>query len=127
MIFVINGTDIVPFALPGGISWRRVDVNGNNSMTMQDGSQLEDRIAARFEWTFKFRAMTADEQAALLALLTPGSVDVQFTSPETHTVTTAVYYVSQISAGYLTRRTNGFEYWGGMSATFSSRAGLVSF
>lgn len=127
MIFIIGGTDLVPLALPGGITWKRVNVDGNNGMTMQDGSRHEDRIAARYEWSFKFRPMTAAQQAALLSLLDPRVVTAQFTDPQTNGAATAVYYVSDVPAGYLISRTDGTEYWGGITATFRSRDGLASF
>ena len=125
MIFEVNGTDIMPFAAVGGVTWKRTYVEGSNSMIMQDGTQLIDRIAERYEWSFKFRPMTAAEQAALLSLLDPRTVSVRYTDPQTNTTETAAYYVSEIPAGYLTQRTSGTEYWGGLAATFSSKPGLA--
>lgn len=121
MVFIVNGTDIVPFAMVGGISWKRVNVEGGNNMVMQSGNQYRDRIADRYVWTFAFRPMTAAEQATLLSLLNPQSVFVQYTDPQTDTLATAYYYVSDVPAGYLVKRTGGTEYWGGMSATFEAR------
>jgi len=126
MNFIISGTDLVPLALPGGISWKRVNVTGKNSMVMQDATLIEDVIAARYEWSFKFRPMTAAQQAALLTLLDPRKVTVTFTDPQTNASATADYYVSDVPSGYLIRRTDGTEYWGGISATFTSKPGLVS-
>jgi len=125
MIFEVNGTDIMPFALPGGVTWKRTYVEGSNSMIMQDGTQLIDRIAERYEWSFKFRPMPAAELATLLSLLDPRTVSVRYTDPQTNTTETAAYYVSEIPAGYLTQRTSGTEYWGGLAATFSSKPGLT--
>ena len=121
MVFRVNGTDIVPFAMVGGISWKRVNVEGGNNMVMQSGNQYRDRIADRYQWTFNFRPMTAAEQASLLTLLSPKSVSVNFTDPVTNSMSSSTYYVSDVPAGYLVKRTGGTEYWGGMSATFDER------
>jgi len=126
MVFVVNGTDIMPLALADGVSWKRVNIEGSNSMTMQDGTDVLDRIAVRYNWTFKFKSMTAAEQAALLTLLDPRSVSVRFTDPQTLAEETVDYYVSDIPAGYLTKRTNGTEYWGGLTASFSSKPGVAT-
>ena len=123
MIFEVNGTDIMPFAIVGGISWKRANVEGGNSMVMMDGTQHLDRIAARYEWTINFKPMTAEDQAALLTLLDPRSVTVRYTDPHTNAEATDIYYVSEVPAGYLVQRTNGVEYWGGMTATFSMQPG----
>ena len=124
MIFKIggsSGTDLVPLAAVGGISWKRVNVTGGNGMTMQDATLYSDITAHRYEWSFKFRPMTAAEQAALLTLLSSSAVTVQYTDPETNSAKTATYYVSEIPAGYLIKRTGGTEYWGGMAATFTAQ------
>ena len=118
MIFKVNGTDIMPYAMVGGVSYKRVNVEGGNNMRMQSGKKRLDRIASQYDWIFNFRPMTAAEQATLLTLLSPKSVNVQFTDPQTNTTATATYYVSDVPAGYLVKRANGVEYWGGMSATF---------
>lgn len=124
MIFKIGGsggTDIVPLAAVNGISWKRAVIKGGSDMLMMDGTIYEDRIASRYEWTFKFRPMTAAEQAALLALLNPAYVTVQYTDPQRNTLATSVYYVSEVPSGYLIKRTNGPEYWGGITATFTAQ------
>lgn len=123
MVFKVNGTDILPYAMVGGISWKRVNVEGGNGMIMADGTERKDRIAARYEWTFNFRPMTAAEQATLLTLLNPRTVTVEYTDPQTNSTDTAYYYVSDVPAGYLVKRTGGTEYWGGMSATFTAQPG----
>ena len=124
MVFEVNGVDIVPFAMVGGISWKRSNVTGGNGMVMQDGTVFEDRITQRYEWSFKFKPLPAAQQATLLTLLDPDVVTVRFTDPETNATRTADYYVSDVPAGYLVKRANGTEYWGGMSASFSSRPGM---
>lgn len=113
--------DIMPFVITNGISWKRTYIAGQNGMTMQDGTTILDRIAAKHEWTFAFKPMTAADQAALLALLNPERVTVKHTDPETNTVVFDVFYVSEVPASYLIQRTDGTEYWGGMTATFSAR------
>jgi len=123
MIFEVNGVDIVPFAMVGGISWKRINVEGGNGMIMADGTERKDRIAARYEWSFAFKPMTAADQATLLQLLSPRIVQVSYTDPEANDTDTAYYYVSDVPAGYLVQRTNGVEYWGGMTATFSMQPG----
>lgn len=117
----INGLDLVPLAVTGGISFKRVNIKGGNGMTMADGTTFEDRIASHYEWSFKFRPMTAAEQASLLALLDVNYVLVMFTDPETNSTNLCNYYVSDVPAGYLIKRADGTEYWGGLSATFSSQ------
>ena len=62
--------------------------------------------------------MNISQIRTLLTLLSPKSVNVQFTDPQTNTTATATYYGSDVPAGYLVKRTNGVEYWGGLSATF---------
>ena len=124
MVFKIGGsggTDIVPLAAVNGISWKRTVVKGGNDTLMMDGTLLEDRLGSRYEWAFKFKPMKATEQAALLALLNASSVTVQYTDPQTNTLRTSVYYVSDVPSGYLVKRTNGTEYWGGISATFTAQ------
>ena len=123
MTFKVNGTDIMPYAMVGGVSWKRVNVEGGNGMVMQDGTLYADRIAARYEWEFNFKPMTAAEQAALLTLLSPRSVTVEYMDPQANATATDVYYVSDVPAGYLVQRTNGVEYWGGMTATFTLQPG----
>ena len=123
MIFEVNGVDIVPFAMVGGISWKRINVEGGNGMIMANGTDRKDRVTARYEWDFAFKPMTAADQATLLTLLNPESVQVRFTDPQTNSPNTDIYYVSDVPAGYLVKRTNGVEYWGGMTATFSAQSG----
>ena len=125
MIFKIGGgagTDIVPMAATGGISWKRVNIEGGNGAVMADGTMFKDRLASRYEWTFAFRPMTAAEQAALLELLNVRYVTVLHTDPETNEDVASIYYVSDVPAGYLIKRTDGTDYWGGMTATFTGRS-----
>ena len=120
MVFIVNGTDIVPFVTVGGISWKRVNVDGGNGMIMQDGTDYQDRIATRYEWSLVFKPMTASNQADLLNLLNVKTVSIQCTDPQTGSESTDSYYVSEIPASYLIKRTDGTEWWGGLTVTFSS-------
>lgn len=124
MIFKIGGsggTDIVPYAATNGISWKRANITGGNGTLMADGTLLEDRIASRYEWSFKFRPVTAAELKMLLQLLSANNVTVQFTDPQTNSSSTAIYYVSDVPAAYLLKRTGGTEYWGGLTASFKAQ------
>lgn len=123
MIFEVNGFDIVPYAAVGGISWKRQIVEGKNSMRTMDRARFRDLVAAPYEWSFKFRALTAEELSELLQVLDPKKVSVCFTDPVTLDDITSDYYIGELPAAYLVTRTDGTEYWGGLSATFSSQAG----
>lgn len=113
--------DLMPFIMVGGLSWKRSYVDGGNAMVMQDGTRMNDRIADKGEWTAAFKPMTAADQATILGLLSGQSVTLKYTNPETNADTTDAFYVSEIPSGYLIQRTDGTEYWGGMTATFSAR------
>ena len=88
-----------------------------------DGSRYRDTIASPYEWSFAFKPLTAEKLSEILALLDPDQVTVRFTDPESREVLTSVYYVDEVPAAYLVTRTDGTEYWGGLKATFSSKAG----
>lgn len=113
--------DLMPYIMVGGLSWKRKYVDGGNAMTMQDGTTMLDRITDKGEWTAAFKPMTASDQATILGLLSPQSVTLKVTDPQTGEDAAAVYYVSEVPASYLIQRTGGTEYWGGMTATFSAR------
>ena len=123
MIFEVEGVDIVPYAAPNGISFKRQVVEGKNSMRMMDRSRFRDLVATPYEWTFKFRALSADELSELMQLLNPKKVFVVFTDPESQDDKSGYFYIGEVPSAYLTTRADGTDYWGGLSATFSSQAG----
>lgn len=123
MIFEVNGVDIVPYAAVNGITWKRQIVEGKNSMRTMDRSRFRDLVASPYEWSFKFRALTAEELSELLQLLDPEKVSVTFTDPVSLDYKTDYFYIGDVPAAYLITRDNGTEYWGGLSATFSSQSG----
>ena len=124
MIFKLGGsggTDIVPLAATNGISWKRTPIKAGNDTVMADGTIYEDTIGWRYEWFFKFKPMTAAALASLLNLLNAGYMTVQYTDPGTNALASTTYYVSGVPAGYLVKRQNGTEYWGGLAATFTAQ------
>lgn len=126
MIFEVNGVDIVPYAAVGGISFKRQIVEGKNSMRMMDRSRFRDLVAAPYEWSFKFKPLTAEDLSELMQLLDPKKVSVTFTDPVSLDYITCNYYIGELPAAYLITRADGTEYWGGLSATFSSQPGAFN-
>ena len=113
--------DLMPYIVTGGISYKRVYVEGGNSMVMQDGTKFVDRIASKSQWSVVFKPMTAADQATVFSLLDPRVVTLKVTDPETATDRISEYYVSDLPASYLVKRTGGTEWWGGLAATFDER------
>lgn len=115
MTFSIGGTDITPYIAFGGLKWSRNDVDGPNAGRMQNGEMERDRVATKYRWDVTCRPLTAAEQATILALIEPEYINLTYLDPKDNTVKTARYYSNNFPSTYMIRRSNGEEWWNGLT------------
>lgn len=115
MTLTIDGFDVTPYIAFGGLKWQRADVDGPNAGRQQNGDVIRDRVAIKIRWDVSCRPLKSDELSKILSAVQPEYVTVQYLDPVTNTVLTGQFYSNNIPASFLMKKSNGTEYWGGVT------------
>lgn len=57
----VNGIDMIPFLIEGGIVWADEDIDGSDSGRTMDGVMHRELIATKDKHTLRFRELELDE------------------------------------------------------------------
>ena len=115
MVFEINGVDITPYIVYGGLKWSRNDVDGANAGRMQNGDMMRDRVATKYRFDITCRPVTAEEQATILSLIQPVFFELKYTDPLTNTTKTGQFYSNNFPSTFMQLMPNGTVYWTGLA------------
>lgn len=115
MVFKINGVDITPYIAFGGLKWQRSDVDGPNAGRDSTGTVIRDRRATKIRWDVTCKPLTGDEQATVLQLIAPESVNLQYTDPVTNTTKSGTFYSNNFPTSFGIQRKNGTSLWTGLT------------
>lgn len=115
MTLTINGVDITPYIALGGVKWSRNDVEAPKAGRTLDGVMHRGRVATKIRLDITCRPMTNTEAATVLTAIMPEYVTVVYTDPQLGTTTTKTMYSNNNPASFLMRRTDGTEWWSGIT------------
>lgn len=121
MVLTINGVDFVPFLAPGGYECSREDRDGENEMVTLSGAELRDRLAVKKIIRVDCRPLNNVDAAAALKAIEPEYVSVTHTDPAENGLATRVMSVRSAPAKRLTGRSDGTEWWRGISFELRER------
>lgn len=57
----VNGIDMIPFLIEGGVVWADEDIDGSDSGRTMDGVMHRERIATKEKHTLRYRELELDE------------------------------------------------------------------
>lgn len=106
----IDGTDITGMIAHSGVKWSRYDVDGPSTGRTLSGIMVRDRIATKVRLDITCRPLKAEELRALMTLLLPVFVTVEYNDPLYGDVTKTMY-ANNHSATFRLPRSNGDEIW----------------
>ena len=114
MRLTIDGVSMTPYIARRGLKWQRSDIDGKKATRTLDGALVRSRIATKIRLDITCRPMTAAEASTVLNAILPEWVTVSYDDPM-YGYRTAVMYSNNNPASYLMQRTDGTEYWDGIT------------
>lgn len=96
MVFRINGTDILKYVAYDGLKYTRSDLDGPNAGRTLDGIMHRDRIASKIRWDVTCKLLNEQDLAAVLTLIEPEFVRVEYTDLQTQKVVEKVMYSNNV-------------------------------
>lgn len=116
MTFMLQKVNIMPYVADGGITWRRVDVEGSAAGPSIIGGPIRDKLAEKYQWTINCIPLTAEQLATILTLISPQYIQATYTDPETNSEATDDNAFCNSADLRLKRTTqNGIEYFAGLT------------
>ena len=114
MTLTVNGVDMTKYIAYGGIKWQRYDVDSPNSGRAMDSKMYRGRISTKIRLDITCRLLTASEVHTVLNAILPEYVTVTYDDPMLGTVTKQMYSNNN-PAVYEMKKSNGMEYWSGVT------------
>ena len=114
MTLTINGVDMLPFIAYQGLKWQRSDVEAPDAGRTLDGIMHRGRVATKIRLDVTCRPLTASEASTVLNAILPEFVSVTYTDPMSGLVTKTMYSNNN-PASFLMRKSDGTEYWSGIT------------
>lgn len=109
-----GGTDIVPYIANQGLKWQRADIEAADSGRTMDGVLHRGRVATKIRLDITCRPLKASELNTLLNLILPEYITVYYSDPMYGTVTKKMYSNNN-PASFLMRKSDGTEWWSGVT------------
>ena len=110
----VDGKDITPYIAYGGVKWQRNDIDGENAGRMLDSNMRRNRVSTKIRLDVTCRLLTTEEARVVLNAVLPEYVMVEYDDPMYGTVTKKMYS-NNIPATFAMKKSNGIEYWGGIT------------
>jgi hypothetical protein len=109
LTLIIDGVDILPYVLEGGIEWSRNDVDSSAAGEMQDGTVDRDRIIMRRKMTVSVGELLTADMKIVQQAIYPQWVSVTFLDPLEGEVITRTFYSNNVActAGKKTKLKDG--------------------
>ena len=114
MTLSIDGTDITSYIAYGGLKWSRQDVDSADAGRDMAGYMHRGRVATKIRLDVTCRLLNSTELYTVLNLLLPEQVAVTYNDPMLGTVT-KLMYANNNPAVYQIKKSNGDEYWSGVT------------
>lgn len=116
MVLSINGIDMLPYIARQGLKWSRNDIDGPNAgRSSMDGSMIRDRVSVKARLDITCRPLTSSEKKIVFQAIYPEFVTVTYTDPISDETVTKMMYSNNISASFLMRKSDGTEWWSGIT------------
>ena len=109
----INGTDVTDYIAHGGFQWQRSDVDGEGAGRDLTATLHRNRVATKHRLDVTCRPLTRDEAQAVLTLIMPEYVTVEYLDPQAGP-STRTMYSNNNPATFLIRK-GKVEYWSGIT------------
>ena len=114
MTLTIDNIDMVPYIAYGGLKWSRNDIDSPNTGRAMDGLMYRGRVATKIRLDITCRLLKAEELSVVLNAILPEYVTVTYDDPMYGTVTKTMYSNNN-PAVYQLRKSDGREYWSGVT------------
>lgn len=114
MTFTINGIDMTPYIALGGLKWSRNDVDAPETGRDMSGTMHRGRVATKIRLDITCKPLNQNEIGIVLNLIQPEYVTVTYDDPMLGTVT-KVMYANNNPAVFQFAKSDGREYWGGVT------------
>ena len=114
MTLTIDGVNIVPFIAYGGLKWTRSDVDDPETGRDMTGLMHRGRVTTKIRLDITCKILKAEDLRTVLNTIYPEYVNVTYDDPMLGTVT-KVMYSNNNPAVYQLHRTDGTEYWSGIT------------
>lgn len=105
---------MTPYIAYGGIKWSRNDIDSPETGRAMDGLMYRGRIATKTRLDITCRPLKKAEISVVLNAILPEYVTVTYDDPMYGTVTKPMYSNNN-PAVFQLRKSNGDEYWGGVT------------
>lgn len=115
MVLKIDGIDITPYIAHRGIKWQRSDLDASNAGRSLDGKLLRSRVASKIRLDVTCIPLTTEQASAVLSAIMPEWVTITYTDPQIGTEVTKTMYSNNNPASFLFAKSNGKEYWDGIT------------
>lgn len=114
MYLTINGRDMTPYIAYGGLKWSRNDVDSPNTGRDMGGLMHRGRVGTKIRLDVTCRLLKSDEVSIVLNTILPQYVTVTYDDPMYGRVTKTMYSNNN-PAVFQMRKSNGDEYWSGIT------------
>ena len=114
MTLLIDGVDITPYIAFNGLKWQRYDVDAPETGRDMSGTMHRGRVTTKIRLDITYRLLKQDEIAVVLNAILPEYVNVTYDDPMLGTVTKRMY-ANNNPAVYQMKKSNGDEYWSGVT------------
>ncbi len=115
MTFTIDGVDMTPYVAYGGFKWSRNDVDSSDAGRTMDATMHRGRVATKIRLDITCRPLLLSEASIVLTAIMPEFVTVRYTDPQEGIVVTKTMYANNNPASFSIKKSNGLEYWGGIT------------
>jgi len=116
MTLIVNNVDMTPYiAAQNGIKWSRNDLESPSAGRTLDGLMHRGRVGIKIRMDITCRPLTASELHVVQNALYPEYLSVTYSDPLAGGIVTKTMYTNNIPAGFLMRKTDGTEWWSGVT------------
>ena len=114
-VLKINGHDYTSLLAKGGVSWKRNNLDSQNTgRTTMDGTMHISRVAVKWTGQFTMLPLTDQQLMSLLNDLEPVFVTVEYYNPQ-HGVSTGTFYANNPAMNLIQVEKNGKMLWDGIT------------
>lgn len=115
MTFTIGSTDMTPYVAYQGFKWSRNDVEDPDAGRTMDGTMQRGRVATKIRLDITCRPLLTSEASTVLTAILPEFVSVTYTDPMAGTTVSKTMYSNNNPATYCIKKSDGREYWDGIT------------
>ena len=114
MVLEIDGFDLTPYIVAGGVKWGRNDMESPKAGRTMDGQMHRDRIGMKVRLDVTCKPLATEDTKILLHAIFPEYVMVRYTDPMEGIVTKKMYS-NNVPASHWTHYDDGTDIWDGIA------------